>query len=119
MKPLKDRLAERIARQRRVVGLTQAELAERAEVQPETVSRIERGRHNPSLGLLILLAEALDLELHELLRLPASDTPKDRAVERLLWFASRLSAAEIELVMDVGTAVLPHTRKALSDGSHP
>lgn len=119
MKTLKERLAERVARQRKVVGLTQAELAERAEVQAVTISRIERGKHNPSLGLLVLLSESLDLELHELLRLPASDTPKDRAVERLLWFASRLSASEIELVMDVGAAVLPHTRKTMDEGGRP
>lgn len=118
MKTLKDRLAERVARQRKVVGLTQAELAERVEVQAVTISRIERGKHNPSLGLLILLAESLDLELHELLRLPAEDTAKDQAFERLLWFASRLSAAEIELVMDVGAAVLSHMREVDGEGSH-
>jgi hypothetical protein len=29
----------------------------------------------------------------------------ERAVDRLLWFASRLSPAEIELVMDVGACL--------------
>lgn len=111
MRTFEERLGERIARQRRVVGLTQAGLAERVEVQPETISRVERGKRSLSLGLLVLLSEALDLELQELLRLPASDSPKDRAVERLLWFAARLSADEIELVMDVGAAVLLHTRR--------
>jgi transcriptional regulator with XRE-family HTH domain len=112
MPTLAERLGQRIARQRRVVGLTQAELAEKAGVQPETISRIETGRRTISLGLVVLLSESLDIELHELFRLPNSDSPKDRAVERLLWFASRLSLAEIELVMDVGAAVLGHARRA-------
>ena len=112
MNTLVERLGQRIARQRRVVGLTQAELAEMVGVQPETISRIETGRRTISLGLIVLLSESLDIELHELFRLPNTDSPKDRAVERLLWFASRLSPAEIELVMDVGAAVLGHARRA-------
>lgn len=111
MKNLKKRLGERIARQRKLVGLTQARLAEQVDVQPETISRIEKGRRSLSLGLLVLLAESLGLALHDLLRLSPSDTAKDQAVERLLWFASRLSAEEVELVMEVGATVLVYTRK--------
>ena len=111
MKSIKERLGQRIARQRRVVGLTQAELAERANVQPETICRIESGKRTVSLGLLVLLAESLDLELHELLRFQNTDSPKERAVERLLWFGSRLTVAEIELVLDVGATLLVHTRR--------
>lgn len=110
MKTLEERLGQRIARQRRAVGLTQAQLAEKVDVQPETISRIETGSKTSSLDLIAQISEALELELHELFRLQSTDNPKDRAVERLLWFASRLSPPEIELVLDVGTAVLKHTR---------
>lgn len=111
LKTLEGRLGERIARQRQLVGLTQAELAEKVEVQPETISRIENGRRGMSLGLMVLLSESLDLELHELLHIPPSDTPKDQATERLLWFASRSTAEEIELILNIGSAVLAHTRR--------
>jgi transcriptional regulator with XRE-family HTH domain len=114
MKPLKTlerRLGERIARQRQLVGLTQAELAEKVEVQPETISRIENGKRGLSLRLMVLLAESLDLALHELLHIPPTDTPKDLATERLLWFAKRSSLEEIELIMNIGSAVVAHTRK--------
>jgi transcriptional regulator with XRE-family HTH domain len=114
MQTLAEKLGRRIARQRRAVGLTQADLAEKVGVQPETISRVETGRRMISLGLVVLLSESLDIELHELFRLPKTDSPKDRAVERLLWFASRLSPAEIELVMDVGSTVLGHTRRTQS-----
>lgn len=111
MKTIEERLGQRIARQRKAAGLTQAELAEKVNVQPETISRVETGIRTASLGLLGHLAEALELELHELFRLNDGDDPKNRAIERLLWFASRLSPSEIELVMDVGAAVIGHTRR--------
>lgn len=112
MNTLAERLGHRIARQRRAAGLTQAELAEKVGVQPETISRLETGKRMVSLGMMALLSESLGLELHELFRLLPTDSPKDKAMGRLLWFGSRLSTSEIELVLDVGAAVLMHTRRA-------
>jgi len=111
METLQVRLGQRIARHRKAIGLTQAVLAEKVSVQPETMCRIEKGQRAVSLELIGLLSRALDIELHDLFRLRKSDSPKDRAVERLLWFAARLSSEEIELLMDVGAAVLGHTRR--------
>ena len=111
MNTLAERLGHRIARQRRATGLTQAELAEKVGVQPETISRLETGKRRVSMEMLALLSGSLDIELHELFRLQLSDGPKDQAMGKLVWFASRLTAAEIELVMDVGAAVLLHTRR--------
>jgi len=42
-------LAEKLARRRRVVGLSQSKLARRAGIRPETLNRIERGRTTPDL----------------------------------------------------------------------
>jgi len=67
-----------------------------------------------SLGMMAGIAERLGLELHELFRLQPTDSPKDQALGKLLWFASRLSASEIELVLDVGAAVLLHTKRTPS-----
>lgn len=91
--------------------MTQAKLAEKVGVQPETISRVETGNRTASLDLVAQLSDALELELHELFRLHDRTDPKSDAVDRLLWFASRLSADEIELVMDVGAAVLGHARR--------
>jgi transcriptional regulator with XRE-family HTH domain len=111
METLNAKLGQRIARYRKAIGLTQADLAEKVGVQPETICRIERGQRAVSLELIGLLSTSLDIELHDLFRLRKSDNPKDRAVERLLWFSARLSSEEIELLMDVGAAVLEHTRR--------
>lgn len=116
MKTLEQRLGQRIAKQRKAVGLTQTQLAEKVDVQPETISRIETGRRTASLRLMATLSDAIELELHELFRLQHEDSPKDDAMTRLLWFASRLTPIEIEVIMDLGAAVLPHIRRSPHTG---
>jgi ribosome-binding protein aMBF1 (putative translation factor) len=52
-------LARQIIRRREAVGWTQAELAGRAGVRQETVSRIETGRHAPNISTVDKLDRAL------------------------------------------------------------
>ena len=52
-------IAGNVRRIRVRAGLTQGQLAERAEIADATVSRVERGRLEPSSDLLGKLAEAL------------------------------------------------------------
>jgi transcriptional regulator with XRE-family HTH domain len=110
MTTIAEALGQKIAVQRRAVGLTQAQLAERVDVQPETICRIETCKRTASLDLLARIADALDLEMHELFHAHEKDKPRSRAIEQLLWFVQRLPPAEIELVRDVCSAVLKHTR---------
>lgn len=63
MADIKKQLAERVRTERERAGLTQAQLAEAAGVTDETVSRIERGRFEPSVSTLIELSEALGSDL--------------------------------------------------------
>jgi DNA-binding XRE family transcriptional regulator len=52
-------LADRLTRRRRAVGLSQAELARRAGVRPETLNRIERGRVTPDFATIRKLVVAI------------------------------------------------------------
>ena len=56
-----------IARQRKSLGLTQVQLAERVHVFGKTVSKWENGYGLPDIGNLELLAEALEISLTELM----------------------------------------------------
>ena len=49
---------------RKISGLTQSELAEKSGVPQETISRIERGRSNPTLGTLEKLVRAMGVEIN-------------------------------------------------------
>lgn len=49
------------------VGISQEELASLADIDRTYASQIERGVANPSLEVLVRIAEALGVELHDLL----------------------------------------------------
>jgi DNA-binding XRE family transcriptional regulator len=53
-------LAEKLARRRRACGLSQAELARRAGVRPETLNRIERGHTTPDFATVRKLVVAMN-----------------------------------------------------------
>ena len=58
-------LAAKLTRRRQAAGLSQAELARRASIRPETLNRIERGRTTPDFSTvrkLVLAMNAAELE---------------------------------------------------------
>lgn len=112
MSAIEERLGQKIARLRKAAGYTQAQLAERVGLQPEHISRIETGRRGVSIEAIANIAQALGIEIHELFRLQDRDDLKATSLDRLMWFASRLSSSEVDLVMAVGAAVLEHARQA-------
>lgn len=64
---LPQRLGRNIAQRRRQIGWTQANLAERMKMEPESISRFERGATLPSLATLELLAKELNVTVADLL----------------------------------------------------
>ena len=56
-----------IAARRQALGLTQAQLAEKAGVIQQTIDKWERGERNPGVPSLKKLAAALDCKLEDLL----------------------------------------------------
>lgn len=106
MGSLERQLGARIARHRKALGLTQAKLAEMVRVQPETISRLETAVGTPSLPLVARTAAAIHLELWELFRFKEPNSEKELALERLNRFASRLSAMEVKLVLDLGATAV-------------
>jgi DNA-binding XRE family transcriptional regulator len=56
---LRVSIAQNILRHRRRLGLTQVELARRAGIRPETLNRIEQGKHSPSVATVDKIDRAL------------------------------------------------------------
>jgi DNA-binding XRE family transcriptional regulator len=52
-------IARSILRQRRAAGLTQVQLARLAGIRPETLNRIEKGKHVPSVATVDRIDRAL------------------------------------------------------------
>ena len=109
MSELRKRLGKRIAAERELLGMSQADLAERMKVQPETISRLERAVFDPSLSRIESIARELDVALHDLLRLGA-DSPQDYFVRRFLALTARRSAHDVELALRVVEAVMDSLR---------
>jgi len=59
-------IGQEVRRRREVLGLTGAQLAERAGLAPSAVSQIETGRRTPSSASVLKLAEGLGVEVGEL-----------------------------------------------------
>ncbi|MDA8171750.1 MAG: helix-turn-helix transcriptional regulator [Nitrospiraceae bacterium] len=59
-------IGKRISELRRKQGLSQEQVAGRADINPNYLSRIERGKENPTLDMLIKLAHALGTEMWEM-----------------------------------------------------
>jgi len=53
-------LADKLVRRRQAAGLSQAELARRAGIRPETLNRIERGRTTPDFATVRKLVVAMN-----------------------------------------------------------
>jgi DNA-binding XRE family transcriptional regulator len=53
-------LARKIIKARRMAGLTQADLARRAGIRPETLNRIEKGKTTPDTATIAKIERALD-----------------------------------------------------------
>ncbi len=59
-------IGEEVRRRREELGLTGAQLAERAGLAPSAVSQIETGKRTPSSASVLKLAEGLGVEVGEL-----------------------------------------------------
>lgn len=59
-------IGQRIKELRKRKGLSQEELAERAKTSINYLSRMERGTENPTLDMLLKIADALEVETWEL-----------------------------------------------------
>lgn len=57
----RDRIGQRIAALRRLAGLTQEQLSERAGLQRSHVGKIERGRYAVTIETIQAIAEALGM----------------------------------------------------------
>lgn len=81
-------IGRRLAGRRMALKWSQEFLGEQVGVEPETISRIERGIHTPSLKSLIRLIDTLGITFSQVAQ--DRDDPVDEA-ERILRHLARLS----------------------------
>jgi transcriptional regulator with XRE-family HTH domain len=86
MKDLGKKLGTRIKKIRKSRGLSQERLAEKVDISPRYLSRLEVGQQLPSIETLAGLAEALEVQLWELFNFEHGGTVKElrEAMRRLI-----------------------------------
>jgi transcriptional regulator with XRE-family HTH domain len=82
MDVLSEHIGHRLRAARRARGWTLEDLASRAGMSPSTLSRLESGKRQPSLALLLPLTRQLGIRIDELVPAGTSDPRVRRAVER-------------------------------------
>ncbi len=58
------RIIEQIVKQRKSMKMTQNQLAQKANVSQQAISRLEKERHIPNMATLIRIVDGLGLELN-------------------------------------------------------
>lgn len=77
---IKQSIGQAVAKQRKAVGLTQAQLAERLNLSLDAISRLERGNIGLTVERLVELAEIFGCETADLLH-EGSTRVRDQARE--------------------------------------
>lgn len=112
---LAARLGKNIMRGRKALGLTQEQVAMELKVEPETVSRIERGATLPSILTLERFADILGTTIGALLEEPVprqfTEAEQLAALLRPLSEADRAFAREILEKLSTRLTLRKRTRK--------
>mgnify|MGYP005639232551 CR=1 FL=1 len=83
MSEIVRKVGQRITELRGQRHLTQAVLAERADLAPHTISRIERGEQAPSLDALSRIADALNIPVYVIFQ-AGKQIPDEELVQAVL-----------------------------------
>jgi transcriptional regulator with XRE-family HTH domain len=84
MDKIRDIFAKNVRDNRRKCGLTQAELAEKADVSTHYVAVIELAHNFPKADIIERLAKALNVEIYELFLIPISPTMETKKIHRAI-----------------------------------
>jgi transcriptional regulator with XRE-family HTH domain len=109
-RPLANRLGAKIAALRKARNWTQSELAERVEVDSETISRFERGATLPSLITLDRISQRLRVGVGELLA-ETSLRPDDQASTLSAWLTD-LDESDRAFVVEMVKRACDHFRRS-------
>ena len=104
-------IAENIRKERRRLGITQAELAERADVSLDTIKSVENGRRAMSLDTYLNIVHALESSPTVLM----SQQHPEKHIERFAFMMNRCDEREIEFALHMIEQILRGQEDYLSD----
>jgi transcriptional regulator with XRE-family HTH domain len=84
MADFRETFAKNLRDNRRKCGLTQAQLAEKAEVSTHYIALIELARNIPKVEVIERLALALNVEIYELFLVPLSPAAEMKKIQQAI-----------------------------------
>ena len=93
-------VGKRIRQRRKALNWTQEQLAAKARINKQYLSRIERGKQQPSLNTLEKIAKAFESELQIDIPLKKK-TKQQQAIEELMSILKEKSADDIKRIIRV------------------
>lgn len=109
-KPTRD-FSARLRGARETKGMSQADLAEHAGLQPSAISHFEAGRRSPSFENLRTLADALGVTTDFLLGRSSQSVAAGPDADKMLRQLSRMTAADQQCLLEIAKVL---TRRAKS-----
>lgn len=97
-------IGKRIKDRRTAMGISQEQLALRAEVTPAYLGQVERDERNPTVGLLGRVADVLEIELASFFRY--RDEGKSPSEDRILCALEGLDEEDKARVADIAEAAV-------------
>ncbi len=92
-------VGKRIREIRKKIGLTQEEVAEKADMDFTSIGAAERGVRNLSLKGLHRVAQALEVSIEELVCLPKKEE-KDLITEELILLINGLDKSKLKFIIE-------------------
>lgn len=104
-------IADNIKKERKRLGITQMELAERADVSLDTIKNVENGRRAMSLDTYLNLVQALETSPLVLMGMSHPGTH----IERFVYMLNRRNEREIEFALHMVEQLLRGQDKYLCE----
>ncbi len=93
-------IGNRIKEIRKKRGLTQAKLAEKINVDPKYISRLETGNSTPSIATIAKLSDTLDVEMFNFF-IVESDKKKNQLIELINSKLPKASIKELNAIFEI------------------
>ena len=97
LKKIREVLSNRIRTIRNSKGLTQECLAEKAEIHPTYISRIESGKKLPTIIIICKIADALGVDSYELLMDEVKTSSLEYQRKRLITIVSESRSHDLAI----------------------
>jgi serine-type D-Ala-D-Ala carboxypeptidase/endopeptidase len=115
----KATVARNLRHQRRRKGLTQEQLSESSGVAIRTIQRIENAKVEPHLQTLVLLADTLDLEVHELSAMTSTEDASQGCVADRKWLLLLHLSPIVGFIIPFANLIVPLILWAYKQDDHP